>query len=245
MTQFLSLPPKHDLPDYYDFTKLPLALDTIQKKLQRNGYPTMTTLESDFKRLVQNAKDYNAAKSDIYEDAERIRKLVYNYMKVHNPQYTEDPDYASFPTPLPQENGVAVEKGSREQDIKEVGDGLQARQSSERPKRSIPPQASEPPSDRKLSIAASATTGDGEEDVQTGGDLDFSGLTFQEAQQKMIVHLLHYTDDEYVFLFLRHLSLSCYNLTTSVEVLKFTLHSATFRPASWGITTSSSGIQYV
>ena len=190
-----------------------MALDTIQKKLQRNAYPTMTTLESDFKRLVQNAKDYNAPKSDIYEDAERVRKLVYNYMKTHNPEYSEDPSYVSFPTPIMLANGEIVENGSYEGEDVKGEDEPQARQSSERPKRSTVPQTSEAPSDRKASVAPTATTGDGEDDAQMGGDLDFTGLGFQEAQQKMVSHLLHYTDEEYVSLpFVCQLS-SCAELT--------------------------------
>ncbi|KAK5116273.1 hypothetical protein LTR85_009245 [Meristemomyces frigidus] len=193
-TQFLTLPPRHELPDYYDFTKLPIAMDTIEKKLQRNAYPTMTTLESDFKRMVQNAKDYNAPKSDIYEDAERIRKLVYNYMKQWNTQYKEDPNYASFPTPIPQSNGASADHASSED--ADMEDDPEPRQASERPKRATAPKSSEAPSDRKVSVAPSATTGDGEDGEEAGGDLDFTGLTFQEAQQKMVSHLLHYTDEE-------------------------------------------------
>lgn len=194
-SQFLTLPPRAEIPDYYDFTKLPVAIDMIEKKLQRNAYPTMTTLESDFKRMVQNAKDYNAPKSDIYEDAERIRKLVYNYMKINNPQYTEDPNYTSFPTPISRTNGVPAENGMREdEDVKEAP---ASREASERAKRAIAPKTSEPRSDRKVSMAPSGgTTGDDEEEGATGGDLDFTGMSFQEAQQKIISHLLRYTDDE-------------------------------------------------
>ncbi|KAK4550171.1 hypothetical protein LTR36_003138 [Oleoguttula mirabilis] len=196
VTQFLTLPPRDELPDYYDFTKLPVAIDTIEKKLQRNAYPTMTTLESDFKRMVQNAKDYNAPKSDIYEDAERVRKLVYNWMKLKNPAYTEDPNYASFPTPIPQGNGAPAENGAPE-DAEDDTEPPQAMpQAIEPPKRATAPKSSEAPSDRKVSVAPSATTGDGEDGVEAGGDLDFMGLSFQEAQQKMVSHLLHNTDDE-------------------------------------------------
>ena len=202
MTEFLTLPPKHELPDYYELTKLPMAIDTLHKKIQRDAYPTMTTLESDFRRLVQNAKDYNAPKSDIFEDAERIRKLVYNYMKLHNPDY-EDPKYTSFPTPIPLENGASLENGSHEEDDEAVKEAPEARQSSERPTRSTAPQTSEAPSDRKASLAPTATTGDGEDEIQLGGDLDFTGLSFQDAQQNMVSHLLHYTDEEYVLLCLR------------------------------------------
>jgi len=172
----------------------------------------MTTVESDLKRMVQNAKDYNAPKSDIYEDAERIRKLAYNYMKDNNPQYREDPDYISFATPIPQANGAVTANGTR------VGEATQSarasREVSERPKQTIILKASEAPSDRKASLAPSGATGD-EEDAdadadEAGGDLDFTSLSFQEAQQKMISHLLHYTNSEYVC---RSISLRTRSLT--------------------------------
>ncbi|KAK5694460.1 hypothetical protein LTR17_024799 [Elasticomyces elasticus] len=191
---FLILPPRHELPDYYQVIKMPIAFDTIEKKLQRDAYPTMTTLESDLKRLVQNAKEYNAPKSDIYEDAERIRKLVFNYMKQHNPAYQQDSNYSAFPTPFRHTNGGPVQKLSQEAVDDEEDDELH----SDTPR---PPtaKASEARSDRKESLAPSAMTGnDEDEDGYTGGGdaLDFNGMSFQEAQQKMVSYLLHYTDEE-------------------------------------------------
>jgi hypothetical protein len=158
----------------------------------------MTTVESDFKRMINNAKSYNDPKSDIYEDAERIRKLVYNYMKQHNPQYAQDPNYISFPTPIPL---LANGHTGREVAGEVSREGEKGRRSA------VPPVAktSEPPSERKESVAPSATTGDAEggdgdeEGGYEGGDaLEFAGMTFQEAQQKMVSFLLHYTDEEYV-----------------------------------------------
>jgi hypothetical protein len=59
----------------------------------------MEKLESDLKRLVQNAKEFNSTKSEVYEDAERIRKALSNFMPKHNPAYL-DPTYRAYPTPL-------------------------------------------------------------------------------------------------------------------------------------------------
>ncbi|KAK4905523.1 hypothetical protein LTR49_025198 [Elasticomyces elasticus] len=193
---FLTLPPRHELPDYYQVIKMPIAFDTIEKKLQRDAYPTMTTLESDLKRLVQNAKEYNAPKSDIYEDAERIRKLVFNYMKQHNPAYQQDSNYSAFPTPFRHTNGGPVQRQSQEAVDEEEDDELH----SDTPR---PPtaKASEARSDRKESLAPSAMTGNDEDEdgyTGSGGDaLDFNGMSFQEAQQKIVSYLLHYTDEEY------------------------------------------------
>lgn len=60
----------------------------------------MEKLESDLKRLVQNAKEFNSTKSEVYEDAERIRKALSNFMPKHNPAYL-DSAYRAYPTPLP------------------------------------------------------------------------------------------------------------------------------------------------
>ena len=154
----------------------------------------MTTIESDFKRLVQNAKDYNEPESLIYEDAEKIRKLVFNFMKQNNLAYREDSNYSSFPTPLPKAGSGPSQNGVK---------STSPDQANDKSKRSSTARASEQP-DKKPSVAPSATTGDGEGDVdgdedggEAGGvDLDLTGKTFQEAQQMMISHLLHYTDDE-------------------------------------------------
>lgn len=70
--------------------------------MEDGEYETMERLESDLKRLVQNAKDFNASNSPIFQDAERIRKALSNFMPKHNPSYL-DPNYKAQPTPIPRE----------------------------------------------------------------------------------------------------------------------------------------------
>lgn len=185
-TQFLTLPSRSDLPEYYEATKLPLAIDDIERKLRDNVYSTVTEIESDFKRMVQNAKDYNTSGSEIFEDAERIRKLVYNYMKVNNPAYTTDPNYTSFATPIPQNGASAVN-----------GNAMNGRSSATpaQQRKSTAAASSEPP-DRKASVAPSATTGDAGDWGENESGVDFAGKSFQQAQQMIIRELLEYTDDE-------------------------------------------------
>ena len=62
-------------------------------------------------------------------------------------------------------------------------------------------RSSEP--DRKSSIAPSAATGDDDaedddegDDADAGEDIDFTGKSFQEAQQAIVSFFLHYTDEE-------------------------------------------------
>ncbi len=74
----------------------------IEQRLQNFEYENLEGLESDLKRMVQNAKDYNNSKSSIFEDAERMRKALSNFMPKHNPAYLRE-DYRAYPTPIPQE----------------------------------------------------------------------------------------------------------------------------------------------
>lgn len=194
---FLELPPRDELPDYYQLIRMPVALDTIREKLKRNAYPTVTTLESDLKRMIQNAKEYNVPKSEIYEDAERIRKLVYNFMKVHNPAYTQDPNYTSFPTPLPEPKITLTNSSHRGEPVKEEP---KSRDGSVKPRPSTAPKASEPPSERKSSVAPSSARddGDGDDNGEEDENMDFTGKSFQEAQNMIISEAIRYTDEEYV-----------------------------------------------
>lgn len=190
-TLFLELPDRDELPDYYEVIKLPVALETIEAKLKRNAYPTISTIESDLKRMVQNAKDYNDPKSEVYEDAERIRKLVFNFMKANNPDY-KIPGYSAVATPLPQTELKAVPNGTHAGS--DVAEAVEARDGAE--KRPITLKSSVPPSDRMTSLAPSATTGEPDGGETVDEDLDFTGKTFQEAQLAMITYLLNYTDEE-------------------------------------------------
>ncbi|KIW20348.1 hypothetical protein PV08_00923 [Exophiala spinifera] len=108
---FLDLPDRDEYPDYYLSTAMPLSLNTIEERLKKFEYQNLEKLESDLKRMVQNAKDYNHYKSAIYEDAERIRKAISNFMPKHNPAYLRA-DYKAYSTPIPQELLDGLSKAS-------------------------------------------------------------------------------------------------------------------------------------
>jgi hypothetical protein len=189
---FLSLPSPRELPEYYEQIKLPMAIDTIEAKLQAGAYPTVTTVESDVKRMIQNAKDFNMPKSEIFEDAERMRKLAYNYMKVNNPAYKMDPTYSSFPTPVPLEKGKSTGQArtASEKDRHSVSEDkhLQPTNVSKR---------SESRSQPKLPVDHSEDAHESENGAEEGPDYDFEGKSFQEAQQIIISALLSHADSEY------------------------------------------------
>lgn len=179
---------------------MPIALETIEYRLKQNAYPTVTTLESDLKRMIQNAKEYNVPKSEIYEDAERIRKLVYNFMKVHNPAYSQDPNYTSFPTPYAEPKLTLTNNAHRHESVKEEP---KSRDGSVKPRPSTAPKASEPPSEQKTSVAASSPQNNGDGDGDGNGaedrDMDFTGKSFQDAQHMIIAELIRFTDEECVY----------------------------------------------
>jgi hypothetical protein len=154
--------------------------DTVpQDKLERHEYPTLSIVESDIKRMVANAKQYNDDKSTVYQDAERIRKALSNFMTKHNPAY-RDPNYVAIPTPIPGDNDDAS-----------ASSAPPTREPSEQPRKiKISLKANR---DRKSSVAPPAASSPAivQDDSDPG---DFTGKTFQQAQEHIINGLISYTD---------------------------------------------------
>lgn len=69
-TPFLELPDKSLYPDYYQFIKKPVALNTIEENTPK--YQTFSEFRSDVRTLVDNCRAYNAEGSEIYQDAEAL-----------------------------------------------------------------------------------------------------------------------------------------------------------------------------
>jgi len=190
-SHFLTLPNKEQVPDYFVHVKLPIALDTIEEKLHSGAYANLAQVESDCKRLVNNAKAYNDKKSPIYEDAERLRKTASNWMVKHNPAY-RDGNYVAVATPIPGEENptpgkpipriVSTPRPVHTPTISETVD---------RPRRAAaaaqftPTQATPVPS--KLRQSASLAPED-------HGSPDFAGKTFQQAQEQIIRELIEHED---------------------------------------------------
>ncbi|KIW04097.1 hypothetical protein, variant [Verruconis gallopava] len=178
---FLTLPKAEEVPGYYDQIKLPIALDTIENKLKQRAYPTLTALESDFKRMVQNAKDFNDKRSLIYEDAERVRKGASNWFVRNNPAYG-DRNYVAKPTPIPDDaNGAPSTPGPIS--LKITNKAAPVRM----------PVVS--------TTSAPAGKGDqAEADEDAEGEVeelpDFAGKTFQEAQEQLLEELINYEDGD-------------------------------------------------
>ncbi|KAL1982309.1 hypothetical protein VTN96DRAFT_1467 [Rasamsonia emersonii] len=170
-TNFLHLPDRKKNPDYYRAIALPIAIDTVENKLNNYEYPTVTALESDLKRMVSNAKFYNDKSSLIFADAERIRKILSNNMPKINPAY-KNPKYVAFPTPLPNklpENPSHEGVDRRDHQDMEGETVLSAPRDSH----------STPPAENNVQPESS-----------------FEGDSLQEAQDRIITELLHLKDSQ-------------------------------------------------
>jgi hypothetical protein len=159
----------------------------LQDKLNAGEYERLAEVESDCKRLVNNAKSYNDKKSVIYEDAERLRKTASNWMVKHNPAYRRD-GYIAIATPIPGEEVIPPGKP-----IPRVAatpkSTVSTPDSSERPSRRAAAQQTNTPAPSKLRHSASAAP---EEDEGPA----FDGKNFQQAQDQIIKELMEYVDPE-------------------------------------------------
>ncbi|KAF2436323.1 Bromodomain-containing protein [Tothia fuscella] len=203
ITEFLTLPDKKLYPAYYEATKLPISMETIEGKLNRKAYPNLSAVEGDLKRLVQNAKDFNDKKSSLYEDAERVRKTASNFMTRWNPAYKEV-GYQAVATPIPGEGT----NGGYSPAPRAVSNGINVRPTTLKisvpaatPARSSRRSAAvlEPEPEPEEEDVEDVVEEDEEEDAEGEADLgDFAGKTFQEAQEQIMDELIHYK--EYVAL---------------------------------------------
>ncbi len=174
----MNLPSKRQFPDYYKVTKMPIALDTIETKLKDHEFPNLATLESYFKRMILNAKEYNQKGSLVYEDAERLRKALSNFMTKHNPAYKAIPGYTSVPTPLPgQLVGATSDKDADGEPDEEIEEQLAFNKRPTRPTISLDP--STPRSSATPALPDSRYAGVG-----------FAGLNFQQAQEKIVEDMI-------------------------------------------------------
>ncbi|KAK4202506.1 hypothetical protein QBC40DRAFT_276485 [Triangularia verruculosa] len=102
---FENLVPREKNKDYYARIRMPISLKIIERKLVNQDFANMSELESFFKRMVTNAKEYYPKSSEIFEDAERVRKALSNYMTKTNPAYKLIAGYSCTAAPIPDDLG--------------------------------------------------------------------------------------------------------------------------------------------
>ncbi|KAM9410172.1 protein polybromo-1-like isoform 5-T5 [Pholidichthys leucotaenia] len=72
---FQKLPSKMQYPDYYAIIKEPIDLKIIAQKIQLGHYRSINAMAKDIDLLVKNAKTYNEPGSQVFKDANTIKKI--------------------------------------------------------------------------------------------------------------------------------------------------------------------------
>ncbi|KAG5950762.1 hypothetical protein E4U53_004461 [Claviceps sorghi] len=209
-TYFEKLLPREGNEEYYKRTRMPVSLETIEEKLNEGHFNNLAQLESYFKRMIANVKEFYPRSSVVFDDAERVRKALSNYMTKNNPAY-QTRGYQAVPTPLPPENGEEAEK-EEEDNVDEDAEGEETGKVEEEGKRV---EEEEEPASRRRSIILKRTSS-GRPSRNSGPHADsprrskassrpdhdydnvpFKGLNFQQAQEKIVEELLRYKKPEY------------------------------------------------
>ena len=226
---------------------MPIALDTIEERLRRHEFDTLEQLESYFKRMIANAKDYNQRGSEVYDDSERLRKALSNVMVKINPAY-QNPGYSAYPTPLPSDSKSGSKSVSKPTPkpapkvtlkvsappppiVDEDAEG----ELDDEDQTPIKRGRGRPPKDPRALQTKSATPSE----YRYSG-VGFEALSFQQAQEKILEDLITRKDNpEYVISFLHCVLLST-NVTKVMKLphLKYSLISQT-KSCIQTITSSS------
>ncbi|XP_018417975.1 PREDICTED: protein polybromo-1 [Nanorana parkeri] len=84
---FQKVPSKMHYPDYYAIIKDPIDLKTVSQRIQSGYYKSVNAMAKDIDLLAKNAKTYNEPGSQVFKDANNIKKLF--AMKKSEVDYTE------------------------------------------------------------------------------------------------------------------------------------------------------------
>uniref|UniRef100_A0A673GYI8 Protein polybromo-1 n=1 Tax=Sinocyclocheilus rhinocerous TaxID=307959 RepID=A0A673GYI8_9TELE len=72
---FQKLPSKLHYPDYYAVIKEPIDLRTVAQRVQAGHYKSISAMAKDVDILTKNAKTYNEPGSQVFKDANTIKKV--------------------------------------------------------------------------------------------------------------------------------------------------------------------------
>ncbi|KAH7027433.1 Bromodomain-containing protein [Microdochium trichocladiopsis] len=219
---FEVLPPPETNPDYYRKIRLPLSLDIIEQKLLNHQYSKLSALEGDFKRLVSNAKETNARQSEIFGDAERVRKAVSNLMVKYNPAYKLG-NYQATATPLPSEGGRDAHGDINEMAATPVPNRVRIKSRTQPQPRQVEPEADDEDAEgeddddeeedaggrsarrKSSSRTLKITTSSAQKQITRNPaavkhdtlyeNVDYKGLSFQQAQEKVVEEMIRKKDE--------------------------------------------------
>ena len=163
----------------------PRLIWSLQDRLHKHKYATLEALESDVKRMIQNARDFNERDALITHDAERLRKVLAAFMPKHNPRYL-DPTYKAAPTPIPAH---IIAGHSLESDVSgdEKKQPLKIKLTNKRATEGSPATNTSTP------IPTSAKSLHGPTALPS-----FEGMDFQRANELIIQEMIELKDEESV-----------------------------------------------
>uniref|UniRef100_A0A4W3HMH9 Protein polybromo-1 n=1 Tax=Callorhinchus milii TaxID=7868 RepID=A0A4W3HMH9_CALMI len=72
---FHKLPSRVQYPDYFEIIKEPVDLKAVAQRIQNGLYKSVNLMARDIELLVRNAKTYNEPGSQVFKDANTIKKL--------------------------------------------------------------------------------------------------------------------------------------------------------------------------
>jgi chromatin structure-remodeling complex subunit RSC4 len=146
----------------------------------------LSSLEGDLKRLISNAKAYNSKTSEIFSDAEKVRKMLSDFMRKNNPAYAANPNHVTYPTATP-EKPTKIEHGAELGGISstDTGRGKRRAASARLPL-------------KKGAVNGEVTASPAAEKNSRGGAKpnDFEGMTFQETQRVILTEMITLKDSE-------------------------------------------------
>lgn len=204
---------------------MPISLEIIEAKLEKQEFRNLAELESYCKRMIANAKEFYPRNSLTFEDAERVRKALSNYMTRNNPAY-HDRSYQALPTPLPPEDGQEDPDESDGDEGKGGRAAVNHRQGTAESEAAVAgreeQEAEELDGDEMASKRKSIIlrrTGNTRPTKNSGADnqdrpkplplpsrpdhqyegVPYEGLSFQQAQEKVVEELLRHKEPEQVF----------------------------------------------
>lgn len=220
---FENLLPPETNKEYYERIRMPISLKIIERKLHNQDFKTLSELESYFKRMVTNAKEFYPKNSEVFEDAERVRKALSNYMTKTNPAYKLIPGYSCQATPIPSDL-------KPEPEVAALTARIARAESTETEKQKAGNQDAEGEEDAQGEEDAEGEEDEDEDDgssrrivlkrkgpgrparagseqarkLDKGGrvkadheyeGVPYKGLTFQQAQEKIVEELIRKTDE--------------------------------------------------
>ncbi|KAH0444215.1 bromodomain containing protein [Colletotrichum camelliae] len=182
---FEKLPSKESTPEYYKKTRMPISLSMIERKLKKGDFSTLTELESYFKRMVTNAKEFYPRNTQIFDDAERVRKALSNYMTKTNPAYNGG-NYSAVPTPLPASGVVDEVEEEDEDDATPAKTGRRKSQGNAKPAEKQP-EVDEGDEDEDEDAEEDEDEEDEDEDDDAEGEEDDDEEASQSSKRAAII----------------------------------------------------------